>query len=66
MDNILFQVTLYRDRTIAVRGRPVEGKDYHEAVAEVLRIVADAIESGATILSDTGQVIERRELGLGE
>lgn len=50
MDNILFQLTLYRDSTIAVRGRPVEGKDYHEAVVEVLRIVAEAIESGATVL----------------
>lgn len=62
MDNILFQITLYRDRTIAVRGRPVEGKDYHEAVVEVLYILADAIGSGAVVMDElSGQAMWRTE-----
>lgn len=48
---VLFSVTLYRDRTIAIGGH---GR--YSAIPDILRMVAEAIESGATVLTEDGQL----------
>ena len=44
---MMFQVTLYSDKTLTIDGRAAT-----ESVPTVLRIIADAIESGSVPLID--------------
>ena len=44
--NFLFSVTLYRDGTIRI-----DGHGRHDAMPAILRMIADSIEAGATVLS---------------
>jgi hypothetical protein len=44
---VLFALTVYRDGQIRV-----EGKAWLGSMPEVLRTIAEAIESGATVLSE--------------
>lgn len=47
---VLISVTLYEDRTIYIDGRARA-----EKIPVILRIIADAIESGATLLTGYSQ-----------
>lgn len=44
---VLFTVTVYRDGRIRVGGH---GR--HEAMPKILRLIADSIEAGATVLHE--------------
>lgn len=56
-DDVLFKMQATRDGvvTISRTPRPRPGESMERAVAEVLRNIADALESGATRLTE-GQV----------
>lgn len=43
----LFSVTLYRDGTVRISGHPKQG-----TIADILRIIADAIDAGDLPLSE--------------
>lgn len=49
MSDYLFSVTLYRDGQIRI-----DGHGRHENMADILRMIALSIESGATILNEYG------------
>lgn len=48
---VLFSITIYRDGQIGVAGRPVRGT-LQQKLPAVLRMIADSIEDGATLLSE--------------
>jgi hypothetical protein len=48
--DVLFSVTLYLDGTLQIGGKTlVTG-----TLADVLRLIADSLESGATVLRESG------------
>lgn len=46
---VLFSITLYRDGRIRISGKP-----RRDRLPEILRMVAEAIETGATVLDEEG------------
>lgn len=46
-NNFLFSVTLYRDGTLRI-----DGHGRRQALPDILRMIADSLESGATTLGE--------------
>lgn len=53
---VLFSVTLYRDGSIAVGGKPKSGT-LQSTLPEILRMIALSIEDGSTVLNEEGEPV---------